>query len=164
MLVHTLQHATLTAVPLCSSTHTPTCHSDRCATLQHATLDRCARCVYVCYQVDHSSDASGPSSGKDSSLTALMEKVVLEARSRFSAERSTMYVVDPPPMLSTPVAHANAWPSCALRRYVCDHAKGEIWSLVAMGLPDRFSVKIGQGISGLCAKSGETINVRDATQ
>ena len=32
--------------------------------------------------------------------------------------------------------------------YVCDHKKEEIWSLVAMGLPDRFSVPIGKGISG----------------
>ena len=73
---------------------------------------------------------------KDSSITALINKVVVEACERFSATRATMYV--------------------------CDHSKGEIWSLAAIGVDKRFSLPIGTGISGICAKSGEIINVRDA--
>ena len=52
--------------------------------------------------------AESMTTGKDGSLTALMEKVVAEATARFHADRCSMYVAD--------------------------HVKGEIWSLVAMAL------------------------------
>ena len=58
---------------------------------------------------------------------------VAEGRDRFSADRCSMYV--------------------------CDHEKSELWSLVALGLPDRFQVPFGKGISGTCADRGEVINV-----
>ena len=75
---------------------------------------------------------------RDFSLAALIEKVVDEAQHRFQAERCSMYVVD--------------------------HEKDEIWSLVAAGVTERFSVPIGKGISGACAKTGEKINVRDPSK
>ena len=93
--------------------------------------------VRVAMAVNDAGDKDGETDGEtDGSLVKLMEKVVAEATGRFSADRCSMYVAD--------------------------HDKGEIWSLVAMGLPERFSVPIGKGISGKCAQSGDLINVRDA--
>ena len=75
---------------------------------------------------------------RDVSLMKLMEKVIELAIERFGADRCSMYV--------------------------CDYDKGEIWSLVAKGVHTRFSVPVGHGISGACAKTGEVINVRDASR
>ena len=99
--------------------------------------DSASALVRVAMVVNAQNTAEQVATGSNGSLVKLMEKVVGEAQSRFDADRCSMYIAD--------------------------HAKGEIWSLVAMGLPDRFTVPIGKGISGKCAQTGELINVRDAT-
>lgn len=47
-------------------------------------------------------------------------------------------------------------------RYVCDQAKQELWSLVALGMPERFTVPMGKGIAGTCAQNRTMLNVIDA--
>jgi len=47
--------------------------------------------------------------------------------------------------------------------YVCDHKKGELWSTVAEGYKGTIRVPMGQGIAGICAQTGKSVNVRDGT-
>ncbi len=46
--------------------------------------------------------------------------------------------------------------------YVVDNNKKEIWSMIAMGAETvEIRLKIGEGLSGYCAKTGETINIKN---
>jgi signal transduction histidine kinase len=46
--------------------------------------------------------------------------------------------------------------------YLIDREKGELWSLITMGDETReIRLKIGQGLAGFVAESGETINIKD---
>ncbi len=98
-----------------------------------ATLVRVANALHS----ELTSVTSGSSGATQGSLNSLMDKVVREAKERFAADRCSMYV--------------------------CDASRNEIWSLVAMGLTERFRVPIGKGIAGRCAETGEAINVVDAS-
>ena len=69
-------------------------------------------------------------------LHNLLQKVMKEARELLGADRCSMYV--------------------------CDHAKGELWSSVADGYHGVIRMPIGQGIAGKCAQTGEIINVKNA--
>jgi len=68
-------------------------------------------------------------------IPRLLNHVMDEARSLLQAERCTMYV--------------------------CDHKKGELWSTVAEGYKGTIRVPMGQGIAGICAQTGRSVNVRD---
>lgn len=48
--------------------------------------------------------------------------------------------------------------------FLVDHARGELWSKIAHGLQDgeEIRVAIGVGIAGVCAKTGQPINLTDA--
>ena len=48
--------------------------------------------------------------------------------------------------------------------YVVDQSKQELWSLVALGMNERFTVPLGKGIAGTCAQEGTVVNVVDAQQ
>lgn len=80
-------------------------------------------------------DAGG--AGGAHSLHRLLERVVPLASERFASERCSIWVAD--------------------------HTKGEVWSLITTGLPDRFSVPLGKGAAGECAQYGQAVHVRDAT-
>ena len=71
-------------------------------------------------------------------LHNLLQKVMKEARELLGADRCSMYV--------------------------CDHAKGELWSSVADGYHGVIRMPIGQGIAGKCAQTGEIINVKNAEE
>jgi putative methionine-R-sulfoxide reductase with GAF domain len=46
--------------------------------------------------------------------------------------------------------------------YLVDNEKGELWSLITLGDEMReIRLKIGEGLAGFVAKSGETINIKD---
>ncbi|MFA5804162.1 MAG: GAF domain-containing sensor histidine kinase [Melioribacteraceae bacterium] len=46
--------------------------------------------------------------------------------------------------------------------YVVDNNKKEIWSMIAMGAETfEIRLKIGEGLSGYCAQTGETINIKN---
>lgn len=47
--------------------------------------------------------------------------------------------------------------------YLVDREKGELWSLIAMGSERKeIRVKLGEGLSGFVAKTGEILNIKDA--
>lgn len=47
--------------------------------------------------------------------------------------------------------------------YLLDNEKNELWSLIAVGVETHeIRLKIGEGLAGYVAKSGETINIEDA--
>lgn len=47
--------------------------------------------------------------------------------------------------------------------YLVDREKGELWSLIAMGSEKKeIRVKLGEGLSGFVAKTGEILNIKDA--
>lgn len=46
--------------------------------------------------------------------------------------------------------------------YIVDKKKNELWSLIAMGARTKeIRLKVGEGLAGYVAKSGETINIKD---
>lgn len=47
--------------------------------------------------------------------------------------------------------------------YLVEREKGELWSLIAMGSERKeIRVKLGEGLSGFVAKTGEILNIKDA--
>ncbi|MEW6195418.1 MAG: ATP-binding protein [Bacteroidota bacterium] len=47
--------------------------------------------------------------------------------------------------------------------YILDREKNELWSLIAMGNEKKeIRLKIGEGLSGYVAKTGDTLNIKDA--
>src|SRR5208283_1692806 len=48
--------------------------------------------------------------------------------------------------------------------FILDRDRGELWSKVAQGAAKEIRVKLGRGIAGTVAATGEAINITDAYQ
>jgi HD-GYP domain-containing protein (c-di-GMP phosphodiesterase class II) len=73
----------------------------------------------------------------ESHLDSLLMIIAEEVRNILSADRCSVFVVDP--------------------------YKGELWTKVALGLEEKIlRIPLGQGIAGFVAKTGSAVNIRDA--
>src|SRR5208283_1655307 len=69
-------------------------------------------------------------------LESLLPLIILEAAKVVDADRCTLFILD--------------------------RDRGELWSKVAQGAAKEIRVKLGQGIAGTVAATGEVINITDA--
>ncbi len=90
--------------------------------------------------------------GDDSRLLSVLLTVARDMNSEKDVDRLLDYM----PGVVAEMADAER---CTI--FLTDKEQGELWSRVATGQPEEIRIKLGQGIAGHVASTGETLNIDD---
>src|SRR5277367_2766203 len=103
--------------------------------------------------------SGSPDSAQDLARRARKLTSVLDVAKAMAAARDLERLL---PLIILEAAKVVDADRCTL--FVLDRDRGELWSKVAQGAAKEIRVKLGHGIAGTVAKTGEVINISDAYQ
>jgi len=103
--------------------------------------------------------SSGPHSVEDLARRATKLTSILDVAKAMAAARDLELLL---PLIIYEAAKVVDADRCTL--FVLDRDRGELWSKVAQGAAREIRVKLGRGIAGTVAETGEVINITDAYQ
>jgi HD-GYP domain-containing protein (c-di-GMP phosphodiesterase class II) len=100
-----------------------------------------------------------PDSGEDLARRAAKLTSILEVAKAMAAARDLELLL---PLIIYEAAKVVDADRCTL--FILDRDRGELWSKVAQGAAREIRIKLGHGIAGTVAETGEVINITDAYQ
>jgi HD-GYP domain-containing protein (c-di-GMP phosphodiesterase class II) len=103
--------------------------------------------------------SDGPDSVQNLARRAAKLTSILDVAKAMAAARDLELLL---PLIIFEAAKVVDADRCTL--FILDRDRGELWSKVAQGAAREIRVKLGRGIAGMVAESGEVINITDAYQ